>query len=143
MSDPRAVTDLEGIGFHGITKPIDGSTITYDITKTDGSAGVGFAVSLSSTGAAQLASDGEHIVGKLINVESDGFCTIQDDGYTTLPLGTSATVTPGNKFVGALGPSNAKGYIRGAASANAAELNGPPAEVVGPADANGNVPVEF
>jgi len=61
------------------------------------------------------------VLGKLIKVESDGFCVVQTEGYMTLPGGTSATLTAGSKIVGDLLVS-AEGYIRVVATGTAAEL---------------------
>lgn len=104
------------------TYAIDDSTITYDSTEPNGSASVGLAVTLSGNDIVALAADANAIVGKLILVESDGFCTVQVGGNMTLPGGESATLTRGTPIVGDLGADSAKGYIRSAASAQAAEL---------------------
>lgn len=101
----------------------DGSTIVFDVTKSDGSVAVGLAVTFhSSADTVALAADGDPIVGKLLKVEPDGACTVQHKGNCTLPAGASATVTPGKHAVGALGASSAKGYIRDVNTSTAAEL---------------------
>ena len=107
---------------HYETYKIDNSTITYDATQVDGSAQVGLAVTLSADDTVALAADGEAILGKLIKVEPDLKCSVQDGGYMTLPAGDSATTTRGKKIVGDLGAASAKGYIREVATATAAEL---------------------
>lgn len=121
MSDPRAGTSFEGIGYEAETFAIDNSTITYSATTANGSAQVGLAVTESAAKTVALAADGEMIVGKLIKVESDGYCVVQTGGHVTLPGGTGASLTRGKKIVGAL-LSSAKGYIREVATATAAEL---------------------
>jgi len=121
MADPRKTISFEGIGRRGVTFAIDNSTITYDATKANGSAQVGLAVTLSAAKTVALAGDGEAVIGKLIRVEGDNYAVVQDDGYVTLPGGTSATLTLGSKIVGDLLVA-AKGYVRSAASATAAEL---------------------
>ena len=122
MADPRNIIDFEGIGGVYATYLIDDSTITYSATATGGSAGVNLAVTLSTHKTVALAADGEAVIGKLVKVESDNKATVQVGGYTTLPGGASATLTVGTVAVGALGAASAKGYIRSAASATAAEL---------------------
>lgn len=122
MADPRNAVDFEGIGSEFATYLIDNSTITYDATKTGGSAQVGLAVTLSADDTVALTADASAVEGKLILVESDNKANVQVEGYMSLPGGASATLTRGTKIVGALGASSAKGYIRSAASATAAEL---------------------
>ncbi len=124
MPAGRNQVDYTDIRYDALTMKIDGVTIVYDATKARGGAAAMLdkAVSLSADDTVQLASDGEAVFGKLIQVESDGFATVQRWGMATLPAGASATVTRGNRVVGALGASSAKGYIRDAAAATAAEL---------------------
>lgn len=121
MADPRLDTKFEGIGAEFVTFKIDNSTITYSATATNGSASVGLAVALSAAETVELAGDGEEIVGKLISVESDNYCTVQTAGFMTLPAGTSASLTVGKKIVGDLLVA-AEGYIREVNTATAAEL---------------------
>ncbi len=122
MANPRKAVEFEGIGLLTATYKIDASTITYDATKTGGSAQVGLAVTLSADDTVALVADADAIEGKLLSVEADGMCTVQVGGYMTLPGGASATLTRGLAIVGALGAASAKGYIRVAASGTAAEL---------------------
>lgn len=121
MADPRNTISFEGIGEERVTFKIDDSTITYDATKVNGSASVGLAVTLSAAGTVALAADAEAVIGKLILVEADDKAVVQTGGFMTLPGGTSATLTLGTPIVGDLLVS-AKGYVRSAASATAAEL---------------------
>ncbi len=121
MADPRGSIDYEGVHAKYMAFAIDDSTITYDSAQAGGSAQVGLAVAMSAAGTIELAGDGEEIVGKLKLVESDNFATVQVGGCTTLPGGTSATLTVGKKFVGDLLVS-AEGYIREVAEGTAAEL---------------------
>lgn len=118
----RSTASNIGAGELNETYAIDGSTIVYDSTAPNGSADVGKAVTLTGNDIVGLATDGSAIVGKLIIVESDGFCSVQVRGNLTLPGGDGATLTRGLAIVGDLGPSSAKGYIRAANSAVAAEL---------------------
>jgi hypothetical protein len=83
---------------------------------------IGKAVTFSAADTVALCADGDAVVGKLILVEADGKCAVQTAGVMTLPGGESATLTLGTAIVGDLGASSAKGYIRSAASATAAEL---------------------
>lgn len=122
MPDPRNVIRLEGVHEGRASYKIDGVTITYDATQPNGSAAVGKAVTFSADDTVALTADGDAVVGKLVGVEPDGTAVVQDEGYATLPGGQGATLTRGSAIVGALGASSAKGYIRSAASATAAEL---------------------
>jgi len=122
MADPRKTESFEGIGAVYATYLIDNSTITYSASETNGSAQVGLAVTLSAAKTVALAADAEAVIGKLIRVEADNRAVVQVAGYMTLPGGDSATLTLGSKIVGDLGAASAKGYIRSAASATAAEL---------------------
>lgn len=122
MADPRKVVSFEGIGQRQVTYAIDGSTITYESDQANGTSSVGLAVTLSAGGTVALADDGEAIEGRLESVESDGFAVVTVEGYVELPGGVSATLTPGTPIVGDQGADSALGYIRSAASAQAAEL---------------------
>lgn len=121
MSDPRANVNLVGIGYRATTFKIDDSTITYSAASDNGSAQVGLAVTLSAAATVALVADGEAVVGKLISVTKDNFAVVQTHGICTLPGGTSAGLTLGEKIVGDLLVA-AKGYVREVATATAAEL---------------------
>lgn len=122
MPNPRNIVSFEGVNAEYATYKIDASSITYDATKTGGSAAIGLAVTLSADDTVALTADGNAVVGKLVLVEADGKATVQVGGYMTLPGGQGATLTRGKAIVGALGASSAKGYIREVATATAAEL---------------------
>lgn len=122
MADPRNAVTLVGIGYEAETFLIDNSTITYDVTKTNGSASVGLAVTFSAADTVKLAADGNAIVGKLIRVEPDNKAVVQTGGYLTLPGGNGASLTRGKKIVGAADASSNPGYIREVATGTAAEL---------------------
>jgi hypothetical protein len=92
MADPRALLSAEGVGAEYISPKFD-STIVYDSTKSGGSASVGLAVTMVADKQVGLTQDGDVVVGKLIRVQSDGFCTVQIHGGMTLPAGNGATVT--------------------------------------------------
>ena len=93
----------------------DGTTIKYDITKPNRSDAVGKAFKINAAGKGELVGDGEEIDGKVISVDDDHkFTGAYMFGGLTLPLGTSATVARGDKVVGALGASSAKGHVKGA-----------------------------
>jgi hypothetical protein len=111
VSDVRATVRHEGNHARYETYKIDGTEITYSATAAGGSAQVGLAVALSADDTVDLCGDGEPVLGKLIAVEADGFCTVQIGGFCTLPGGTSATLTLYTKIVGDLLVS-AKGYIQ-------------------------------
>lgn len=122
MADPRNAVSFDGINATHETFLIDNSTITYDATKTNGSAKVGLAVALSGNGTIETAGNGEEVLGKLIKVEADNKAVVQTGGYMTLPAGNGASLTLGKKIVGALNASSAEGYIREVATGTAAEL---------------------
>jgi hypothetical protein len=103
---------------------IDASTITFDQTKTGGSAQVGLAVTESADKTVALVQDGDPVLGKLVKVESGNFATIQHEGGMLLPGGQSATLTAGRKIVGALGAASARGYIRAVAASAAGYVQG-------------------
>lgn len=132
MPSGRRQVAYEGIRYDAITKKIDNATIVFDATKANGSAAVGKAVT-PVTGTADtvaLAADGNHVSGKLLTVEADGFCAIQDTGFVSLPAGNGAAVTPGQPIVGAVGPGGAgdRGYIRNAAAPGATYVQAEAAE---------------
>lgn len=121
MADPRADVRYEEIGALFLTFKIDDSSITYSATETNGSAQVGLAVTFDDDETVSLVADGEAVIGKLISVTADNYCTVQVAGAMTLPGGTSATLTNGKQIVGDLLVA-AEGYIREVAEATAAEL---------------------
>lgn len=133
MADPRNAVSLEGIGYEAETFAHD-NTIVYSATEENGSAQVGLAVTHEGSQTVSLAGDGENIAGKLIKVESDGFCVVQTGGYMTLPGGTSATLTEGLPIVGDLLVS-AEGYIRVAAAGTAADLLAARGQIMDSSDA--------
>lgn len=123
MADPRAANSFEIGPKPGETATfVHDNTIVYDATKTGGSTQVGLAVSVESDNVVTLVGDGENVLGKLLSVDSDGFCVVQTDGWMTLPGGSGATLTAGEKIVGDLGAAAAEGYVRAVATGTAAEL---------------------
>ncbi len=78
---------------------IAGSSIVYDATKQFGCANVGKAVMQSGDGTVDLVTADKEVFGKLISVDPDGFCTIQDEGYCSLPCDTSILYTEANSAV--------------------------------------------
>lgn len=126
MANPRNLVGFEGIADEAdyLTFKYDNSTIAYDSTKARGAAAAMLdkAVTLSADATVALCADGDAVAGKLYRVEPDGKCLVQYKGCLSLPGGASATLTRGNKVVGALGAASAKGYIRDAASGTAAEI---------------------
>ena len=117
-----------------VTYLIDGVTITFDATQPNGSAAVGRAVMLSGNKTVALADSNAAIEGKLIKVERDGKCTVQVEGYMNLPGGAGATLTPGAAVVGALGPGNARGYVKAADTAQLAQVAAGRGRIVDSAD---------
>ncbi|MCY3744478.1 MAG: hypothetical protein OXH00_25970 [Candidatus Poribacteria bacterium] len=93
----------------------DGKTIKYDITKPNRSEAVGKAFKINADGKGELVGDGDEIDGKVISVDDDHkFTGAYMFGGLNLPLGENATVARGDKIVGALGASSAKGYVKSA-----------------------------
>ena len=91
----------------------DGDTIKYDITKPNRSDAVGKAFKINADGKGELVGNGEEFDGKVIAVDDDHkFTAAYMFGGLRLPIGNGATVARGDKLVGALGPSNAKGYVK-------------------------------
>ena len=91
----------------------DGTTIKYDATKPNRSEAVGKAFKINADGKGELVADGDAIDGKVISVDDDHkFTGAYMFGGLRLPLGTGATVARGDKIVGALGASSAKGHIK-------------------------------
>jgi hypothetical protein len=124
MADPRLTVAFEGVAPVTATYKIDNSTITFNSAKAGGADAtmIGKAVTLSAASTVALAADGDAVIGKLLTVESDNYCTVQTGGYMSLPGGSGASLTLGKKIVGALGVSSVKGYIREVATGTAAEL---------------------
>lgn len=122
MADPRKAVKYNGINAKYATYAIDNSTITYDVTKDNGSAQVGLAVTLSAADTVALVADAQAVIGKLVKVEADGYATVQVSGFMDLPGGSGASLTRGKRIVGDLGASSAKGYIREVDTSTAAEL---------------------
>jgi hypothetical protein len=121
MADPRLSVNFDGIKPVKVTFKHD-SSIVYLATEENGSVSVGLAVTLTSTAkTVSLVADGEGVKGKLIQVFSDGFCSVQVNGFMQLPGGTAATLTHGKKIVGDLLVA-AEGYIREVNTATADEL---------------------
>jgi len=121
----RKQNDYTDINYDAITMKIDNATIVFDATQVRGASAtmIGKAVSYAAAAdTVQLCSDGDALAGVLLEVFADGFCTVQHRGFVAIPAGLSATVTPGTQAVGATGTAAAKGYIRNANSATAAEL---------------------
>lgn len=87
-----------------ITYKHDGS-IVWSISQPNGSAQVGLAVNIKSDDTVGLVTDGQEIDGVVTRVNSDGFCTVQDTGYTDVDTDGTA-ITYGNGLVG--GATNGK-----------------------------------
>jgi len=121
MADPRDKTSFDNIDYHATTMYADAiGDIVFDPTKEGGSAVVGRAVMRVAGGKIRLVGDGDKVAGKLLKVESDGACSVQDEGYCPLPGGEGAVLTVGRPFVGDLGAAGARGFIREAAAPGAA-----------------------
>lgn len=115
MANPRRVVGpRDGIGFRAETFLIDGVTIpAFDDSVPLGTALAGRAVSMvaGTEDMVELSAAGQTILGRLDHVEGDGIAVVQVEGECKLPLGNAVTVVRGNKIVGALGASSARGFI--------------------------------
>jgi len=120
MADPRKKSNRLGIAPRVATYQIDGADIVYDATQANGSAVAGRAVRESGNGVVRLTGAAETVLGKLLQVEPDGFCSVQTGGYMDLPKG-DGTLTVGAKLVGDVRTA-ARGYVRGVAVATLAEV---------------------
>lgn len=89
--------------------------IVYDANAKNGSPHVGKAVARAGQGTVDLTNTGTEVFGKLIKVEPDGYCTIQEQGYCDLPF-TGAMVYGDNS--GVVGSAT-----RGSVKANTAVAN--------------------
>jgi hypothetical protein len=74
--------------------------IAYDATAKNGSPHVGKAVARAGDGTVDLTNDGTEVFGKLQKVESDGYCTIQEQGYASLPFTGSMSYGDKTNVVG-------------------------------------------
>lgn len=116
---PIGYENIEG---NLITLWIDDDTITFDEREEGGSAAVGKAVGIVLSDTVELVADGDAIYGELVSVAGDGAAVVRKGGPVTLSAGTSHGISAGTRgIVGAL-LSGAKGYVRAANSAQAAEI---------------------
>lgn len=91
----------------------DGDTITYNKTVENRSTAVGKAFTVNADGKAELVSDGDEVIGKVLAVDDDNVMTgAYICGGLRLPIGDSETVARGDRIVGALGEDSAKGYVK-------------------------------
>lgn len=84
-----------------------GAGIVFDRNNKNGSAQAGMAVMQSGDGEVALITNGMQLHGKLVKVEEDGFCTVQDEGYIDVP-------TDGTAITFAAGATGANGVVGGA-----------------------------
>lgn len=134
MADNRLIIDHSERLAQYAPGIIDNSTIVYDGTQINGAAAtsIGHAVTLTAANTVALCADADHIYGVLTEVEWDGKCTIQIQGYVQLPGGVSALLTSGLAIVGALGAASAKGFVRGVVIATLADVAKGRGEIVDP-----------
>lgn len=123
MSDPRLTSYYDGQNGEFLTCPIDNSTITYSATTAHGSAMVGLAAKFTAAGdgTIELTTDASFVLGRICEVTSDNYATVQVGGVMRLPSGDGASITEGKAIVGDLDTA-ARGYIREVNTAAAAEL---------------------
>jgi len=121
MADPRvATTNRLGTRLSVKTYKADASgDIVYDATQPNGTAVAGRAVMLTGNGLIRLTADASPVLGKLLNMEYDGYCSVAVGGVVDLP--SSGTTTVGTKIVGAL-LTAARGYVRSAVAATLADV---------------------
>jgi hypothetical protein len=121
MTDLRLAVSFAGVEVARATLKY-GSSIVFSATAAHGSVSAGLAVKMGAADTVELSTDGSDVLGKLLEVEADGYCVVQVGGFTDLPGGNGASLTLGKKIVGAVNASAAGGYIREVATATAAEL---------------------
>ena len=137
MPNPRKAIDYRDMGAPSKLLPfMAGSDITFDRTLPGGSAQVGLCVKISASKTVVLVGDGESIAGTIDHVEPDSTVVVHLGPVISVPGGTGATLTPGSKIVGDLGPSNAKGYARSVAAATLAEVAVARGEILDATDTN-------
>lgn len=140
MADPRSTTTNRiGVKPDARTFKIDGVDIVFDATQPLGSAVCGRAVMQNANGSVRLTADGSRVLGKLMKVSDDGYCSVLVGGVTTLP--SSGTIAFGNQVVGAL-LTAARGYIRGVVPATLADVAAGGHQVLDASD-TANVEVEL
>ncbi len=120
MANPMDRIGYADIDLLTVTFEYD-NTIIYDDEEDGGSAQIGLAVTLTADDTAGLAGDGDAILGQLVVVSDDGYCTVAIGGFVDLPAGNGAALTLMKKIVGAVNASSAKGYIREMNTGTAAE----------------------
>ena len=99
--------------FEASTFQGDGTTIKYDATKPNRSDAVGKAYKRNSDGTHSLVEDGDEVAGIVCEVGiNNNFTGAYLFGGLLFLIGHNQTVARGDKIVGALGPSSAKGYIK-------------------------------
>lgn len=82
-----------------------GAGIAYDAAAKNGSAHVGKFLMHSADGEVDLVTNGLELCGKLIKVEPDGFCSVQDEGYADGP--SDGVITYTNAANGLVGGTTA------------------------------------
>jgi len=113
----RGGLDWEGIGYRGVT--YEASDTLVSMVAVSGVAAVEEkAVTLVGNGKVGFGNAGDKLLGKLDKYESDGYVTVQDAGYASMP-GVSGNLPTYNDFLvvdgngavtastGAVGPARA------------------------------------
>lgn len=121
MSSVRNIVSFQDLYVQTATFKYN-ADFTYSNSAVNGSTATGLAVKMVADQQVGLTTDASHVLGKLLFVHDDVFCTVQTGGYAFMPVGNAATVTAGTKIVGALGAASAKGYVRSVAAATLAEV---------------------
>ena len=96
----------------------DDGKITFDRSKPNNSdqAGQQLAVTISAAGTIKLAGENDAILGRLENVESDGWCTVAVWSQR-LHFRSSGTITVGKGLVGAGTTAATRGRVQTPADA--------------------------
>ena len=101
------------------------NTITYSATAVGGSvhANGNFAVGPSANDEVGLVADNGVITGELLEVSSDGYCSVKVEGIgLQFKQGTANGASAGNALIGATGDSvggQTGGYVKNATAAQA------------------------
>lgn len=143
MADPRSAgvaNQRTGTTPRVLSYKIDGTDIVYEAAPiTNGSSKAGLAVMLSGNGIVRLTADGARVLGRLLKVDDDGWCSVQVGGVVQLP--SSGTITVNTQIVGAL-LSAARGYVRSEVLATLADVANAAHNVLDVSDVN-NIEIDL
>ena len=95
------IDSVRGSGYDGL---INEPYVTFATALTASSVGKAVKPSASYSEpvgiTVSLVTEGDQVAGRLTRVESDGYCSVQQLGFCTLPFVAGATPSVGDKIVG-------------------------------------------